>query len=35
VQQNNVRVHRFPSNIVALLGGFRSVPPFEVERGQG
>jgi len=35
VQQNNVRVGRFPSNIVALLGGFRSVPPFEVERGQG
>jgi LemA protein len=35
VQQNNVRVGRFPSNIVALLGGFRSVPPFNVERGQG
>jgi len=35
VQQNNVRVARFPSNIVALLGGFRSVAPFEVERGQG
>jgi LemA protein len=35
VQQNNARVGRFPSNIVALLGGFRSVPPFNVERGQG
>ena len=34
-QQNNVRVGRFPSNIVALLGGFRSVPPFDVEGGQG
>jgi LemA protein len=35
VQQNNARVHRFPSNVVALLGGFRSVSPFNVERGQG
>ena len=35
VQQNNVRVGRFPSNIVALLGGFRAVQPFDVERGQG
>ena len=35
VQQNNARVGRFPSNVVALLGGFRSVAPFEVERGQG
>ena len=34
VQQNNARVGRFPSNIVALLGGFRSVPPFNAERGQ-
>ena len=34
VQQNNIRVGRFPSNIVALLGGFRSVSPFDVERGQ-
>ncbi len=35
VQQNNVRVGRFPSNVVALLGGFRAVQPFDVERGQG
>ena len=35
VQQNNGRVGRFPSNIVALLGGFRAVQPFDVERGQG
>ena len=34
VQQNNTAVRQFPSNIVALLGGFRSVPPFDVERGQ-
>ncbi len=34
-QQNNVRVGRFPSNIVALLGGFRSVAPFDVQRDQG
>jgi LemA protein len=35
VQQNNGRVGRFPSNIVALLGGFRAVQPFDAERGQG
>ncbi len=35
VQQNNTRVERFPSNIVALLGGFRAVQPFDVERRQG
>ncbi|MEO8466198.1 MAG: LemA family protein [Gammaproteobacteria bacterium] len=35
VQQNNGRVGQFPSNIVALLGGFRSVQSFDVERGQG
>ncbi len=35
VQQNNVRVGRFPSNIVALLGGFRAVQPFDVGRRQG
>ncbi len=34
VQQNNVRVGRFPSNVVALLGGFRAVQPFDVGRGQ-
>jgi len=34
VQQNNGRVGRFPSNIVALLGGFRAVQSFDVERGQ-
>jgi len=35
VQQNNGRVRRFPSNVVALLGGFRAVQSFDVERGQG
>ena len=35
VQQNNGRVGQFPSNIVALLGGFRAVHPFDVEHGQG
>jgi LemA protein len=35
VHQNNAAVGRFPSNIVALLGGFRAVPPFDAERGQG
>ena len=34
VHQNNAAVGRFPSNIVALLGGFRGVPPFDAERGQ-
>ena len=34
VQQNNGRVGRFPSNVVALLGGFRAAQPFEVERSQ-
>jgi LemA protein len=33
-QQNNAAVGRFPGNVVALLGGFRSVPPFEVDAGQ-
>jgi LemA protein len=35
VQQNNAAVGRFPSNIVALLGGFRAVSPFDVESRQG
>ncbi len=35
VQQNNVRVGKFPSNVVALLGGFRAVQPFNVGRDQG
>ena len=35
VHQNNAAVGRFPSNIVALLGGFRRVPPFDVGSGQG
>lgn len=35
VQQNNGRVGRFPSNVVALLGGFRAAQPFDVEPGQG
>jgi LemA protein len=35
VQQNNGRVAQFPSNIVALLGGFRAVKSFDVERSQG
>lgn len=34
VQQNNSALGHFPGNIVALLGGFRSVPPFDVEGGQ-
>jgi len=34
VQQNNAAVGRFPSNVVALLGGFRSVPPFDLDGGQ-
>ena len=34
VQQNNAAVGRFPSNVVALLGGFRSVAPFDVDGGQ-
>jgi LemA protein len=32
--QNNLAVGRFPGNIVALLGGFRAVPPFTVNAGQ-
>lgn len=35
VRQNNSAVGRFPSNIVALLGGFRRVSPFDVGSGQG
>ena len=35
VQQNNRAVGQFPGNVIALLGGFRAVPPFDVERGQG
>ena len=34
VRQNNAAVGRFPGNVVALLGGFRSVPPFDVDGGQ-
>ena len=34
-QQNNVAVGRFPGNVIALLGSFRAVPPFNVERSQG
>jgi len=33
VQQNNGRVGRFPSNVVALLGGFRAARSFDVQRG--
>ena len=29
--QNNLAVGRFPGNVIALLGGFRSVPPFTVD----
>jgi LemA protein len=32
VRQNNVAIRRFPGNVVALLGGFHTVPPFDVER---
>jgi LemA protein len=35
VQQNNRAVGRFPGNVIALLGGFRAVPPFDVEPRQG
>ena len=34
-QQNNAAVAQFPGNVIALLGGFRAVPPFNVERSQG
>ena len=34
VRQNNAALAHFPGNIVALLGGFRAVPPFDAERGQ-
>jgi LemA protein len=33
-RQNNAAVRHFPGNVVALLGGFRPVPPFDVEAGQ-
>jgi LemA protein len=32
--QNNLAVGRFPGNVVALLGGFRSVQPFTVDPKQ-
>ncbi len=35
VRQNNSAVGQFPGNVIALLGGFRAVPPFDVERRQG
>jgi LemA protein len=33
--ENNRAVGRFPGNVVALLGGFRTLPPFTVNAGQG
>ena len=35
VRQNNAAVGRFPGNVVALLGRFKSVAPFDVESRQG
>jgi LemA protein len=35
VRQNNAAVGRFPGNVVALLGRFRAVAPFDVESRQG